>query len=86
MEKVQRDNIFFESRYTMITTYNTAVADAASEILGKECSRKKPWINRVILDLCNERKDLKLKELKSLGKLTRHSEGYIPIFYRPSGK
>ena len=28
---------------TMITTYNTAVTDAASEILGKERRRKKPW-------------------------------------------
>ena len=27
---------------TMITTYNTAVTDAASEILGNECPRKKP--------------------------------------------
>ena len=27
---------------TMITTYNTAVTDAASEILGKERRRKKP--------------------------------------------
>ena len=28
---------------TMITTYNTAVTDAASEILGEERRRKKPW-------------------------------------------
>ena len=28
---------------TMITTYNTAMTDAASEILGKERRRKKPW-------------------------------------------
>ena len=27
---------------TMITTYNTAMTDAASEILGKEHRRKKP--------------------------------------------
>ena len=27
---------------SMITTYNTAVTDAASEILGKECRRKSP--------------------------------------------
>ena len=27
---------------TMITTYNTAVTDAASEVLGKERCRKKP--------------------------------------------
>ena len=29
---------------TMITTYNTAVTDATSGILGKERRRKKPWI------------------------------------------
>ena len=28
---------------TIFTTYNTAVTDAASEILGKECRWKKPW-------------------------------------------
>ena len=28
---------------TIITTYRTAVTDAASEIIGKEHRRKKPW-------------------------------------------
>ena len=46
---------------TMITTYNTAVTDAASEILGKERHRKKPWITKYVLDLCDERRDLKKK-------------------------
>ena len=36
---------------TMITTYNTAVTDAASEILGKEHRRKKPWVTKDVLDL-----------------------------------
>ena len=31
---------------TMITTYNIAVTDAASEILGNECRRKMPWVTR----------------------------------------
>ena len=35
----------------MITTYNTAVTDAASEILGKERRRKKPWVTKDVLDL-----------------------------------
>ena len=34
----------------MITTYNTAVTDAASEILGKERRSKKPWVTKDILD------------------------------------
>ena len=43
---------------TMITTYNKAVTDAASEILRKESSRKKPWVTKDVLDLCDERRDL----------------------------
>ena len=42
---------------TMITTYNTALTNAASEILGKERRRKKPWITKDVLELCNERRD-----------------------------
>ena len=60
---------------TMITTYNTAVTEAASEILGKECRRKKPWVTKDVLDLCDERRDLKKKryeqkEQKNTGKQT----------------
>ena len=44
---------------SFITTYNTAVAVAASEILGEECGRKKPWVTRDVLDLCDERRALK---------------------------
>ena len=40
----------------MITTYNTAVTDAASEILGKERRWKKPWDTKDVLDLCDERR------------------------------
>ena len=40
---------------TMITTYNTAVTDAASEILGNECPRKKPGVTRDVIDLYDER-------------------------------
>ena len=39
---------------TMITTYNTTVTDAAREILGKERRRKKPWVTKDVLDLCDE--------------------------------
>ena len=55
---------------TMITTYNTAVTDAAREILGKERRRKKPWVTKDVLDLCDERRDLKQKEQKNTGKQT----------------
>ena len=49
---------------TMITTYNIAVTDAASEILWKERRRKKPWVIKDVLDLCDERRDLKKKKKK----------------------
>ena len=41
---------------TMITTYNTAVTDAASEILGNKCHRKMPGVTRDVLDLFDERR------------------------------
>ena len=52
---------------TMITTYNTVVTDAASEILGKERRRKKPWDTKHVLDLCDERRDLKKKRYEAEG-------------------
>ena len=52
---------------TMITTYNTAVTDAASEILGKERRRKKPCVTKDVLDLCDERRDLKKKRYDAEG-------------------
>ena len=52
---------------TMITTYNTVVTDAASEILGKERRRKKPWVTKDVPDLCDERRDLKKKRYKAEG-------------------
>ena len=52
---------------TMITTYNTAVTDAASEILGKERRRKKPWVTKDVPDLCDERRDFKKKRYKAEG-------------------
>ena len=50
---------------TMITIYNTAVTDAASEILGKERRRKKPWVTKDVLDHCDERRDLKKKRYEA---------------------
>ena len=52
---------------TMITTYNTVVTGAASEILGKERRRKKPWVTKDGLDLCDERRNLKKKRYEAGG-------------------
>ena len=51
----------------MITTHNTAATEAASEILGKERHRKKPWVTKNVLDLCDERRDLKKKRFDAEG-------------------
>ena len=52
---------------TIITTYNTAVTDTASQILGKERRRRKPWVTKDVLDLCDERRDLKKKRYETEG-------------------
>ena len=52
---------------TMITTHNTAVTDAASEIHAKIRSRKKPRVTRDVVDLCDERRDLKKKRYEAEG-------------------
>ena len=49
------------------TTYNTAVTDAVSEILGKERPRKKPWVTKDDLDLYDERRDMKKKRYEAEG-------------------
>ena len=51
----------------MITTYNTAMADAASEVLGKERRRKKPWVTRDFLDHSDGRRDLKKQRHEAEG-------------------
>ena len=42
---------------SMITTFNTAVTETASEILGKHRQKKKPWITADILDLCDKKEN-----------------------------
>ena len=52
---------------TMITTNNTTVTDAASEILGKERRRNRPWVTKDVLELCDQRRDLKKKRCEAEG-------------------
>ena len=52
---------------SMITTINTAVIKTASEILGKHCRKKKPWVTAEILDLCDKSKELRNKRYESKG-------------------
>ena len=59
---------------SMITTFNPAVTETASEILCKHRQKKKKWITAVIFDLRdrmrelrkkNKIKDLSLKDLRN---------------------
>ena len=43
------------------------MTDTASEIPAKECRRKKPWVTRDVLDLCDERRNLKKKRYEEEG-------------------
>ena len=52
---------------SMITTFNTAVTETASENLGKHRQKKKPWITAEILDLCDKRRELRKKRSEPEG-------------------
>ena len=54
---------------SMITTFNTAVTETSSEILGKHRQKKKPWITAEILDLCDKRRELKKKRVEPEGSM-----------------
>ena len=49
---------------SMITTFNTAVTETASEILGKHRQKKKPWITAEILNLCDNRREMRKKRFE----------------------
>ena len=51
----------YENTYLdlVITTFNTAVTETASEILGKHHQKKKPWVTAEIPDLCDRRRELR---------------------------
>ena len=46
----------------MVTDFNKAVTDTAAELLGKQRRKRKPWVTPEILDLCDQRRDLKKRE------------------------
>ena len=52
---------------SMITTFNTAVTETASEILGKHRQKKKPLVTAEILDLCDKSRELGKKIFKTEG-------------------
>jgi len=44
---------------TLVNSFNKALTESASEILGKCRAVKTPWVTTSILDLCDERRALK---------------------------
>ena len=46
---------------SMVTHLNKAVTDTAAALLGKQRRKRKPWVIPEILDLCDQRRDLKKK-------------------------
>ena len=46
---------------SMVIHFNKAVTDPAAELLGKQRRKRKPWVTPEILDLCDQRRDLKKK-------------------------
>ena len=46
---------------SMVTHFNKAVTNIAAELLGKQRRKRKPWVIPEILDLCDQRQDLKKK-------------------------
>ena len=47
--------------------FNKAVTDTAAEPLGKQRRKRKPWVTPKILDLCDQRRDLKKKTAEPEG-------------------
>ena len=52
---------------SMISIFNTAVIETASEILGKHRQKKKPRVTAYVLALCDERRELRKKRLEPEG-------------------
>ena len=46
---------------SMVIHFNKAVTDTAAELLGKQRRERKPWVTTEMLDLCDQRRDLKKK-------------------------
>ena len=49
---------------SMVTTFNTAVTETASEILCKHRQKKKTWVTAETLNLCDKRRELRKKRFE----------------------
>ena len=44
-----------------LDSINKAVTDTAAELLGKQRRKRMPWVTHEILDLCDQKRDLRQK-------------------------
>ena len=56
---------------SMVTHFNKAVTNSAAEPVGKQRRKRKPWVTPEILDLCDQRRDLKKKRARRSQRLKR---------------
>ena len=52
---------------SMVINFNKAITDTAAELLGKQRRKWKPLVIPEILDLCDQRRDLKKKKSEPEG-------------------
>ena len=50
---------------SMVTTFNIAATETASEILGKHRQKKESWINAVILNLCDKKERTEKEKIQT---------------------
>ena len=46
---------------SIVTHFNKEVTDTAAELLGEQRRKRKPWVIPEIIDLCDQRRELKKK-------------------------
>ena len=71
-EDAELDSMVFLSFFlyvliSVVTHFNKAVTDTAAERLGKQRRKRKSWVTPEILDLCDQRRDLKKNRGKPEG-------------------
>ena len=54
---------------SMITTFNTAVTETASDILGKHRQKKKPWVTAAFLICATKGENWKKKKKRELNEM-----------------
>ena len=59
---------------SMVIHFNKAVTDTAAERLGKQRRKRKPWVTPEILDLSDQRRDLKKRDASQKETIERLKE------------